>query len=348
MAIRFDHPNKLVQTVTATHQRIGVVPQSDPSLMYTVAIPRGWGRATQMGAPPRAGRADLLGVFSPTSDLSGPRVIISVTRLQWEVDPRAWVRHGWTAGGWAIQVDRWLSTPRGRFEIGAVRAHCGRAEVRRTTGFVDNGRLVRVDVVAPLGEWEKLHDLLWPCGLLFQLAKPTRSDHIERRVQRDGPLTRIEVPASWRIRPASAPAGIHRWMVCPTEGVQRSTIVLADAQRGASESLPTPHQRTQRLKHELRGTGITVARTGERYRFADVSEVPRVVEATRYVAQNQEGEPIELRLVHVDGSDVALDYALLVNSPEQCPIDLMRGNRALELAVHTTTIRPTEGETHAA
>ena len=78
-----------------THRRMGVVPTSDASLAYTMPVPKGWGRVAGLEACATAGRPEIIGIFAPDPDLDGPRIIVSATRLRWDVDPASWVRYGW-------------------------------------------------------------------------------------------------------------------------------------------------------------------------------------------------------------------------------------------------------------
>ena len=146
----FHHPLPLLDAVDRTHRKVGVAPGDDPSLRYVIPVPRSWGRVSAIAASPDANRAEILGVFSPSADLRGPRIIVSATRLRYEVHAEQWVHHAWAAAGWSIATARPLE-PRfhPRFEIGALRKLDGAVEMRRCTGFVDNGRLFRVDVAAP-------------------------------------------------------------------------------------------------------------------------------------------------------------------------------------------------------
>ena len=79
-AAPFREAARTLDTLTRTHRRVGVIPNGDESLRYLLPIPRGWGRASSLGACPAPGQPEILGLFAPQPDLSGPRIIVSATR----------------------------------------------------------------------------------------------------------------------------------------------------------------------------------------------------------------------------------------------------------------------------
>ena len=333
-----------------SHRRVGIVPSSDPSLRYLMPIPRGWGRVCGLSAEPSPGRAELLGVFSPEPDLDGPRIIVSVTRLRWDVDPLLWVRHHWERAGWSIAVARPLGARwHPRFEVGGLRQVAGTVEVRRCVGFIDNGRLLRVDAAVPSSTWSELHDVLWPCGVLFSLAKPTYRREVEAQGRiGNSSLVAFGLPASWQARVARAPwAGMQRWVASPMDEIGRSAALRVDASEWSGDGLEPIETRQLRVRHDLRAHGIRLERRIERIPAGLATGVTGLIGFYRAVGQDNE-ERFEVRLAHrfVDG--VSVDYTMVVASPQEHPLDFMRASRALEIAVATTEVRTEEDAGHAA
>ena len=340
----------VLDALTQTHRRVGVVPSGDDSLRYVLPVPRGWGRVTALAASPSAGRPEILGIFSPQPDLSGPRVIVSATRLRWDVDPLLWTRHHWETAGWKIAVARPLDARwHPRFEVGGMRRLEGGVEVRRGVGLVDNGRLLRVDAVAPSSIWAQLHDTLWPCGVLFSLAKPTYRREVEarRRIGKSS-LVAFGLPASWHATRGAPPwAGIERWVAAPSDEIGRSVALRVEASAWNGETLEPIEARQLRVRHELWQQGIKVARRAERVHAGLATGTPGLAGFFAAVARDDE-ESFEVRLAHRVIEDVIIDYALVVASPKRFPLDFMRASRALEIAVASTEVRPKEENSYAA
>jgi len=344
----FRHPTEVLDTLPATHRRVGIVPGGDDSLRYTLPVPRGWGRVSGLASSPAPGRPELLGVFSPQPDLSGPRIMVSVARLRWDVDPLRWVRHGWEAAGWSVAVARPLEERwRPRFEIGVLRSVDGEVEVRRSTGFVDNGRLIRVDVAAPLSWWPKLHDLLWPCGVCMELAQPTKRAQIEATQRYGGPLVTFELPQSWHASKAK-PLGPEatRWVAAPGEEVGRSVALRIDVTAWPSGGAEAIEIRQRRVRRELWARGISMSRQVQRLHAGVGAEAKGLV-GLFYAEAHDRDENFEIRLAHCDTDGLSVDYTMLVASPETHIVDRLRAARALEIALMTTQTRP-EDKTHAA
>ncbi|MEX1365577.1 MAG: hypothetical protein AB1Z98_20785 [Nannocystaceae bacterium] len=342
----FRDAHHTLDTLTRTHRRVGIIPSSDDSLRYLIPIPRGWGQASGLAVQPVAGRPEILGLFAPTPDLSGPRIIVSATRLRWDVDPLLWVRHHWEAAGWSVAVARPLDRRwHPRFEVGALRRTEGTVEVRRTVGFVDNGRLLRVDTVAPSRQWKELHDALWPCGVLCSLAKPTYRREVEAHQSiGNSSWVAFGLPASWHAKEARAPwSGAERWVGAPADEVGGSVALRVDAMAWTGEVVESIAARQMRVRHELWGQGITLARTCERIHEGLAAGVEGLAGVFRATATDAD-ERFEVRLAHryVDG--VMADYTMLVASPQEHPLDFMRASRALEIAIASTQVRPTSEE----
>ena len=338
-----------LERLSETHRRLEIVPTSDPSLAYSLPIPKGWGRVTGLGAHATAGRPEILGIFAPDPDLEGPRIIVSAMRLRWDVDPVEWVRHGWERGGWGIAMARPLEARwHPRFEVGGLRHIDGRTEVRRATGFIDNGRLLRVDVAGPASTWNQYHDLLWPCGVLMSLVKPAYRREVEPMVHHGGPRLRFALPESWRALPQPPTrAGGSRWLATPMEGAQGSVALRIEATRWRRDRPESIEARQHRLHHELWTRGVAVSRSPRRIPPGLAAGAPGLAGMFAVDARNRT-ERFELRLAHRDVDGWSLDYTAVIASPGRCPLDRMRAIRALEIAVATTETRPKEHTPHAA
>ena len=346
----FRDASGVLDALTQTHRRVGVVPSGDESLRYVLPVPRGWGRVCALAANPAAGRPEILGIFSPQPDLAGPRLIVSATRLRWDVDPLLWTRYHWEAAGWRIAAARPLEARwHPRFEVGALRRVEGEVEVRRGVGFVDNGRLLRVDAVAPSSVWARVHDTLWPCGVLFSLAKPTYRREVEARMRiGNSSLVAFGLPASWAATIAPSPTGgVERWVASPTDEIGRSAALRVEASVWDGATLDSIETRQYRVRHELGRQGIRISRRIERIHAGLAAGTPGLAGVFAAVGRDDE-ESFEVRFAHrvVDG--VLVDYTMVVASPKRFPVDFMRAARALEIAVATTEVRPQERTCHAA
>ena len=321
----------------ATHRRVAVVPAGDESLRYVMPIPTGWGRATGMNASPGPNRPELLGVYAPTADLGGARLLVSVTRLRWDVDPIAWVCHGWREAGWQTSVARPLpSRWSPRFEVGAVAERSGAYEVRHTVGFVDNGRLLRVDAVAPWPQWEGVRDTMWLCQAYFSLIKPTFCRTVEAIAPYEDERVAFGLPASWRAAQVlPSRAGASRWVARPFDGAASVVVLRIDAvERPRDAAVPMP-QRWDRLRKELYSQGIAMSRKVTRVERTELREAPGVAGCFRSEAVNGD-QRFEIRVVHCERPGMSIDFTLIIGSPDRHPLERMRAVRGLELAVMRT------------
>lgn len=349
VAAPFRDASHVLEQVRRTHRRVGIIPSSDASLRYTLPIPHDWGRVCGLATGPTAGRPEIIGLFAPDPDLKGPRLVVSVTRLRWDVDPVRWVRQAWEAAGWEIAVagplePRWHP----RFEVGALRRVGGEVEVRRTVGFLDNGRLLRVDAAAPSPAWKLYHDRLWPCGVLMSLASPTYRREVEGTRRYEGPELAFSLPASWGARPAPPPwAGALRWVAFADEGAEGSAVLRVEAVPWRGGRPEPVEARQERVRRELWRQQIAAARRIERLPAGSAAGTPGLCGFFRTVARDDEDE-FELRFAHRDTEGWSIDYTAIAASPGRCQLDCMRAIRAMEIAVATTEIQRKEINQHVA
>ena len=327
----FRHPELPLHNVRDTHRIVRMEPDHDATLRYALPIPKGWGRATRLVVPkPHPHAPEVIGVFSPTSDLSGPRIIVSVKRLRWEVDPLHWVTYGCTVGGWQLATARYLDAPRAdRFEVGGMRLIKGRVDVRRRIGFVDNGRLFQVDVAAPADQWADLHDLLWSSAALLQLHKPTGRRAVESHPRYNGQGLSFCLPASWRVSRAETATGL-RWFGGVEADVQKTATLRIDVAR-RDEHTPPPDLRRRAIAKELRARDLLLAAHAERNEHDPAADLDGWG-GTYRVDGSYHDTPYELRIAHRDTDRHAIDYISIAPRPGTYHLDWMRTTRALELA----------------
>ncbi len=331
----FRHPEQPLVHVLKTHRIVRVEPDNDASLRYALPIPKGWGRVTRMAVRrPSPHAPEVIGVFSPTPDLTGPRVIVSVKRLAWEVDPLAWATHGFVVGGWQIATSRWLDPPRNdRFDVGGLAQIRGHVEVRRRIGFLDNGRLFHVDVAARLEQWSSVHDLLWPCAALFQLHEPSGRVQVEAQPRYRGPGLSFCLPASWRVSRQELPRGM-RWFGGVETDVQKTAALRIDVcQR--DDRTPPPDVRRRAIAQELRGRGVLLAAHAE----LDAQDPVTGREGwggTYRAEASMNGTPYEVRIAHLDTPTHVVDYLSVAPRPGTYHLDWMRTTRALQVAASTS------------
>jgi hypothetical protein len=330
----------VMPTLQDTHVAVRIRPGGDPTLQYELPIPRGWHRATAYRGPARpAGNPDTIGLFCAAPDAQGPRVVVSVTQLRWEVDPIEWVRYGWACAGWRVAVARAVDHPRGpRFEVGALKDVGSRIDVRRTTGFVDNGRLFRVDVVASLLEWSRVHDELWACGALADLCSPTGRTQVETRHRCEGPGLAFAIPTSWGVDAPMRRGNGVRWQGALESSVQRGARISIVSQPGPDDEATLAPRRAA-IQRRLRAAQIAVSRSMEPVEEDALAELDGWRGMYRCTATFEDAR-YELRIAqrHLGGLD--LDYVMLAPAPLTHHLDWMRATQA-----HRITILDTETPT---
>lgn len=330
-------PGDVLGRIGKTHRKVAVIPAEDESLRYIMPVPSGWGRATEISAAPGPNRPELLGLYAPTADLTGPRLMVSVTRLQWDVDPIAWVRQGWLEAGWDIAVarrlpERWCP----RFEVGAVIEQGGKYEVRHTVGQVDNGRLLRVDAAAPWKDWYRVRDVMWPCQAYFTLANHTYLRTVEAQTPHGDAHVAFELPASWRAAQARTPvSGSSRWLARPLVGAASVVALRVDATEHSPHGAVPLTERWDTLRRDLRGEGIAMRQKVTRVDKGELWNTPEL--AGCYRSQAVSGDlRFEVRLVHCEYPGMSVDFTLVVGAVDRHPVEWMRARRGLELAVMST------------
>jgi hypothetical protein len=331
----FNEARHVLPKLRETHDAIKMRPAHDTKLRYSIPIPKGWGRATAVGTPD-PGVPEPLGVFSPSPDLAGPRVIVSVKRLQWEVDPLEWVRYGWIRNGWKVAVARRLEAPwTGRFEIGGFKETDGIVQVRRATGFLDNGRLLRADVAAPQPLWPRVHDMLWPCGVLLDLREPTGRAQVEAQPRRKGPGISFKLPKSWRAG-SGVTDGSLRWIAALEGDAQQCAALRIDV-TSRRRAQPLDH-RQRAIAADLRAGGLLLDARIEAVDPDCGAELPGWRGHHRIMAKGRDGDRFEVRLAHRETDTCTIDYAMLAPEPGRCHLDWMRATRALDVAIASTVV----------
>lgn len=334
MTARFEEPSVTAAGLSRTHRFMRVQPSHDATLGYRILIPKGWATATRIDkAPADIGRAELIGLFCPPQT-ERTRISVGATRLPWEVDPLGWTAARWSLMGWRVTHRRWLDAH--RFEVGASFGEGIDAQVRRGTGMVVEGKLVRVDVEAPLVGWEELHDLLWPAGALFVLEGRGR-DQFEARGKHEGPWLRFALPWSWTVEggPRGDTDGAS-WVAWPEDdGVQSGLMLRVDVGPTGRD----PQVRLQRLLRDLALrevvlteplSEVTMARPG-------VGVERHLRARARYQADRLD-VAIAQRTVE---PAVDLDVLMLAPDPTKFHLDWLRAQRAFEIAVQTAQGEPT-------
>lgn len=339
----FRDASHVVGDMQRTHVPTTITPSVDPSLRYVLPVPRGWDSVWGRGSSIDAGQPEVIGLFAPNPVRPGPRLTVSVTRLRWDVDPVLWVAHGWQTEGWEVAVagplpPRWHP----RFEVGALRTKAGEVEVRRTVGFIDDGRLLRVDTGAPARVWTRVHDLVWPCGALMSLARPTHRREVEPSVRHESSPVVFELPSSWWATLATpAWPGAVRWAIQPIDGAARSIVMRLDATPWPPCRFESVEARQERARRDLSSHGITTTGPVVRLPSGSASGSPGLRGIYRAMAHHRERE-LEVRFAHRDLRSWSIDYMVITEAPPRYAVDCMRAARALEIAVASTRIMPKE------
>lgn len=320
-----DPRDHVLPTLDETHALVGVAPEGDASLRYQIVVPRGWARARAVGqgaASPRA--PQLIGLFAKDpAEPHGPRIMVTVERLRFDVPPRQLVTERWEASGWRIGVSRPVDN--GRFEIGGLRDMGKYVEVRRSTGFVDGARLVRVDVAAPLPVWPAVHDLLWPCGPLMLLKEPTYQRAVEPRRRHAAGGMQVSLPESWAARWVSDDTALVATTAVSDDA---SVLVRPDMDLG---------ELADDCRHAMAKYGMAMSRVGAAVRPIE-AQPPGVVLSRYGCAVPQGHPPRELYVGHQAVAGRSVAYAAVVT---QRPCwARFRTLRALQIAIETTKEAP--------
>ncbi|MEM6992193.1 MAG: hypothetical protein AAF721_16905 [Myxococcota bacterium] len=332
-----------------THEVRCVEVSHDRALSYSLPVPRGMFSATSMRTPPLAlHQSAPLGVFGLDRALAGPRLVVGVQTLRWDVDPLEWLRYGWITSGWRVVVSRVLPGPGGpRYEIGAIRNASGRHEVRRTLASRSGASLVRVDAVAPVEQWPLWHDRLWVSLDGFALGRSRRGT-VEPLVTRDGPLLRFATPASWDARGSRTTHGGVQWVSQPSAGVQRGALLRVHAQPSAAADT-TAARRTQ-VCRDVCSMGIELVRRLHAVPRPEFEALLPGFAGQWHVDGLIGGRSVELRIAQREQDGVAVDTVVLAPAPGTEHVDWMRATRAFDIAQSTTLVRPSDALTppHAA
>ncbi len=331
----FEPAPDVVPTLSQTHTQYVLRPSNDPSLAYRIDVPKGWGFARDVPSTAGVtGRPERIGLFVPPSEDidrgATTSVTVSATALAWEVDPLEWVVARLIVSGWRIVVRGWLDDT--RFEVGAVFEAPDGDRVRRTTGQISAGKIVRVDVDTLVAAWPELHAMLWPCGEFFDVGDA--SPNLEARIRHEGPLVRFETPRTFQAVGGEGADGSVSWVVYSDEDIQHGVLLRVDARPCGA----TVEERQARVLRALALRGVLVDTRHQPLEPMRGSSAPQVA-LWQADARHLE-HPLQLRVAHCDLDGVAVDVFMLAPRPGQFHLDWLRATRAPEIVVASLQADP--------
>lgn len=343
MSAPFREAPHTLDALERTHAMLAV-DCGEPASAYALAVPRTFGRArTITGTRRSIGRPDPIGIFVAGPSDHAPRVLVSVTRLPFEVDPLAWLCARLGAGGWTVAHTRRLPPPWApRVELGALRDDAGIVEVRRTTAWLDDGRLFRVDVAASAPAWPRVHDLLWPCGRTFSPDRVTGRAGVEARTRVQGPGVAFEHPASLAAaRMPEASREAPAWWLTGSDDDDDAFGMGVWAHRFGPEGPAAIEARRSKLRRWLQARGLALARRVEPLPDRETGATPGWTRCDR-LAATRGGEPLEVRFAHRDFPDarIGVDALAIAKPAAALPLAHLRATRALAIVGETAEPEP--------
>ena len=335
----FRHPKASVEEVAKTHEVRRVEVAHDPGVSFSLPVLRGMSTAMpREGMPLGRMRPEPLALFARPPDLEGPRLHVSVQRLEWEVDPLEWLRWTMVKDGWRVALLQTHPGPNGpRYEVGALREVEGVAVVRRTMAVRSGARMVRCDASARLREWESWHDALWHSLDGFRLGRVTRGP-IEALVAHEHALVSFALPGSWEARSAELDDDGTRWVARMARDAQRGAMLRVEAR--PADAAPDAQRRRAAVVAELRGVGATLTGLREVERAEFSSLIPGWVGQWQAGVETANKGRGVLVLAQREEQGVVVDYMLVLPAAGTEHLDWMRGTRALDVAVATSGLRP--------
>lgn len=192
-----------------THSLIEIYPKQNLMSAYRTLIPDGWRQATRIGGVRfEPCRPVPLGFF--TADNTG-NTVITITQADLPVEFRLedWVRAQCAFEGWSVFEVRWVDYPSGRrLDVGSSRWLGKEQHVRRTTAFVDHGRILRHDAFVRVADWLRYKDALWVSAASFELVRATGNDRFERWSEHTQGFLTVRMPNTWEIEGKKSPSSI--------------------------------------------------------------------------------------------------------------------------------------------
>jgi hypothetical protein len=245
----------------STHELVQMVPKHDPASAYRLLVPNGWARVTRLGGIRfEMARPEPVGLFVSSTQHGAPVVSVTQARLPVEIAIEDYVRAQLAHEGWSVFSIRWVEYPSGlRLDVAALPITRCRDQVRRTTAFVDGGRLLMHSAFCPVREWSRLCEALWISAATFELVVPTKSERFEDWTPHEHGGLHCELPATWAVEPKVARDDLAAvdGRLFVDERLAGYVRVKIESHRGAP---PNVDKLLAESDHELREAFVTPAR----------------------------------------------------------------------------------------
>lgn len=299
--------------------------QGSRSYRFSMPVPAGW-----VWVPPSG--PDVLGVFVPP-EVVGPQITVRMEHVRWEVDVLAWLMRRCQTRGLAVTMVRSQNDAEAlRFELGGTRDVDG--AMWRISAALHMGRLLIVEVLAPLTLWEPMHETFRPCRQKYEILPPPQWATIEPHRTFRTEQVQFSVPSSWIAKEHTVTRGHERYLISanPCKGLLRIDT---------GNSMVPLHLRQSRILQHFEDLGWSVVG-----RLATLPSGIRTFCSTSEGRISVRGEAYRLRVAHRRLGTTFIDYTTLIPMAEELAEDAMRTARAAEVAIESTVLHATtDGET---
>jgi hypothetical protein len=328
--------------LSQTHQLVRATPNGDPTLAFSLMLPKNWAVVKDIGPQPGAiGDLTKIALFTETPlGPSAATLQVFMSRVPFEIGLRDWIE--FQAERYGTQL---LSVQEYQFAIGTVIDAGGlygppsAQQVVRMVAHSDSGRIFLVVATVASSRYQAMQDNIAVAVCSFNLLTPSGSESLEASLQTtvSDPAFSVAHPASWIARDVTkklpGKSGIDLLLLKDRDLMAYLRV------KGITEEVAAADSLGSKLKtaiEELAEAGVMLTTTWQKDTDPAINSITQA--SGFLIAEGTlNGVPIELRfaLLHRGALWFALTFLSVMKSSDR--ILWMRSKRAYEIALATVT-----------
>ncbi len=322
-----------------THNLVQCKPFDDPSIAYSLILPKSWISEEDMGEQPGAvGQLARIGLFTEKIAPDAAVVQVSFTRMPFEVGLRDWLQY--QAEKFNVRLTYCEDM---RFACGTVVDAGGiagageQSHVVRIAAFAENARIFHVMGMIRVDRYEEKKRDLAIATNSFSLLNPGGTEQLEQchAIQGGDPAFQVGHPASWESRPVreTVPGKSGVDIVLPKDE-QMAAYIRVKAISADSAGEQTTEQILQIAEEELQEAHVQASVPWKQDSDPVIKQILGVTET--YITAGKLGEQeVELR-VGIARREALTFVVQLISAPRAASVPLwLRSKRAYEIALAT-------------
>jgi hypothetical protein len=339
-----------LEGLSETHQLVRFTPNNDPSLAFSLVLPKNWAMVKELGPQP-AGIGDLtkIGLFTETP--LGPAAAnlqVFMSRVPFEIGLRDWIEYQAETFGTKI-----ISAQEYQFAIGAVIDAGGvygppqAQQVVRMVAHSDSGRIFMVVAAVAESRYNVLQKNIAIAVSSFKLLTSSGSDSLEPSLKTtvSNPDFSVSHPASWIAKDVAkrlpGKSGIDLVLM---KDQQLMSYLRAKAITDEVAATDSSGSKLKTANEELAEAGVALTANWQKDLDPAINAISDA-SGLLIAPGTLNGIPIELRFALVHRGPLWFAVILISVLKTSDRILWMRSKRAYEIALATVTPESAETKT---